>query len=138
MKTVEDIIADAQAYEWAQPEPLRRELEPPDPYPIDALGDLLAPTAQLLRRVIQSPAEICAQSVLAAATLSTQGHADVLIDGRRFPLSEFFVTVGESGVRKSATDVAALAPVTQRQKDLQVRYREELMDVSLSHDIWKQ
>jgi hypothetical protein len=38
------------------------------------------------------PYELRPPEPLAAATLATQGHADVLIDGRHLPLSEFFLT----------------------------------------------
>ncbi|MSQ17735.1 MAG: DUF3987 domain-containing protein [Dehalococcoidia bacterium] len=137
MTTVNDVIANAQPYEGAPPEPLRRQVDPPETYPIDALGDLLTPAARLLHAVIRSPEAICAQSVLAAATLTTQGHADVLIDGRRLPLSEFFISVGESGVRKSATDRAALAPVKNHQRKLLEEYTELRLEADIAGAMWK-
>ncbi|HEY9787973.1 MAG TPA: DUF3987 domain-containing protein, partial [Candidatus Obscuribacterales bacterium] len=58
--------------------------------------------------MIRAPLALCAISFLAAANLAVQAHADVEIDGRVSPVSEFFVTVAESGARKSATDSEAL------------------------------
>ena len=99
-------------------------------------GGVLVRAARVLHDVIRSPDAICAQSVLAAATLSTQGHADVLIDGRRLPLTEFFISVGESGVRKSATDRAALAPVAKRQMELMEKYGEDKAAFDIETAIW--
>src|SRR5690606_21036413 len=50
----------------------------------------------------------CGQSILSAASLAVQAHADVVIDGRREPLSLWHVTVGDSGERKSGADRWAL------------------------------
>jgi hypothetical protein len=62
-----------------------------------------------MHEVVQAPDAICAQSILTAASLAVQAHADVVTDGRREPLSLWAVTVAESGERKSAVDDLALA-----------------------------
>ncbi len=92
----------------AAPEPLRRPLAAPLPYPIEALGEVLGAAAERIHAVVQCPAAMCGQSILAAASLAVQAHADVVIDGRREPLSLWHVTVGLSGERKSAADGWAL------------------------------
>src|SRR5687768_3110379 len=91
---------------------------------MDALDDVLAPMARLLHKVIRAPDAVCAQSALATGNLAVQAHGNILIDGRLLPLSEFFISVGESGVRKSAADQAALAPVIKRQRLLFQGYEE--------------
>jgi hypothetical protein len=58
--------------------------------------------------VVQAPAGLCGQSVLAAASLAVQAHADVSLSGNVEPLSLFHVTIGASGERKSAVDKWAL------------------------------
>src|SRR5262245_16384928 len=55
-----------------EPEPLRRPLPPADPYPIDALGPILSAAAQRIHDVVQAPAALCGQSILAAAALAVQ------------------------------------------------------------------
>jgi Protein of unknown function (DUF3987) len=137
MTTVKDTVSGAQPYELPQPEPLRRLPDPPEPYPTAALGDILGPAAGVLHEAIRSPEAISAQSVLAAATLATQGHANVLIDGRRLPLSEFFISVGESGIRKSATDQAALAPVAKRQRKLLEAYGQDRLKADIDSAMWR-
>lgn len=102
--------------------PLQREMPQPTPFPIKALGEVLGQVALKCNEVIQAPLAICGNSILAAATLAVQGHANCLIDGRRFPLSEFFVTIGESGERKSEVDKNALWPHRKHQTNLCRQY----------------
>ncbi len=113
------------------PEPLRRALPAPGPFPIDALGDVLGSAAQAMAEVIQAPAATCGQSVLAAASLAVQPHGDVEIDGRVSPTSENFVSVGESGARKSAVDQVALWPHRKHEKALAEKYAEEIEDYKI-------
>ena len=113
---------------WGELLPLRREIPEAEPYPVDALGDVLAPFVKKMREVIQTPDSICASSVLAAASLATQAHIDIDIAGRKFPLSLFFITIGESGERKTAVDAEALAPVRKFQRDRLDVYALEMAD----------
>src|SRR5262245_47657467 len=89
VRMVEDVKAEA-------PRPLMRELPPADPFPVDALGDVLAPAARAIHDRVQAPLAICGQSVLAAADLATQAHVDVVLPiggGQPKPVSNYFVTV---------------------------------------------
>jgi hypothetical protein len=106
-------------------EPLRRGLPPSAPYPVDALGPLLAPMVYQLRAVVQVPEALCAQAVLAAAALAVQGHANVEIDGRVYPLSLFLVSIGESGERKRAVDHWALRVHKAHEEQLHYAYGSE-------------
>src|SRR4051794_33295821 len=66
---------------------------------------------------------ICAQSVLACATLASQGHADVeLPTGQTRPCSNYFVTVAESGERKSSADAEALWPIRTHERKLREEF----------------
>src|SRR5690625_1220116 len=91
-----------------EPEPLRRPMPPAAEYPMDALGPILGPAARAIHEAVQAPAAMCGTSVLAAASLAAQGRADVVVDGRREPLTLWAVTIGESGERKSGVDEWAL------------------------------
>src|SRR5947207_9941681 len=59
------------------PRPLMRELPPADPFPVDVLGVVLGAAARAIHDRVQAPLAIGAQSVLGAATLAVQAHADV-------------------------------------------------------------
>jgi Protein of unknown function (DUF3987) len=99
--------------------PLQRELDAAAVFPVQALGEVLCNAALALEEAIQAPIAICGNSVLAAAHLAAQAHANVVVDGRPSPISEFFITVGGSGERKSAVDRFALKEVRAHEKRLQ-------------------
>jgi hypothetical protein len=123
--------------DWPDPEPLRRTPDPPEPFPVEALGGVLTPAARAMHGIIKAPAAICGQAVLATANLAVQGFANVEIDGRRFPLSEFFLSVAESGDRKSATDHAALVPVEAYGKELMGDYQKDFQKYENELLLWK-
>lgn len=83
-----------------------------------------------LKERTQAPHVLCAQSLLAAITLSHQHLADVEIpgiggEGARRPLSNFFVTIARSGERKSTADSIALEGIEHHRKNLEKAYSEE-------------
>lgn len=105
------------------PEPLFRELPPAEDFPLEALGDVLSPMATAMNEIIQAPPALCGQSVLAAASLAVQAHADIEIVGRVLPASLYLITVADSGERKTACDREALAPHRKHEGDLIEAYQ---------------
>ncbi len=110
------------------PRPLRRELSPAKPFPIDALGQVLGAATRAIIDKVQCGDAIAACSVLAAASLVVQAHADVVqpATGRARPLSLYIYTVAASGDRKSAADHEALSPIRAREQALGAQYKAEL------------
>ncbi len=120
------------------PRPLMRELPPADPFPVDALGDVLEPAARAIQDRVRAPMAMCGQSVLAATTLVVQGHADVIPPTRQArPLSNYFVTVGVSGERKTAVDTEALWPIRKHEAKLRETYDAEHPDYLNAFAAWK-
>jgi len=80
--------------------PVPRELAPCPIQSGEALGPIRK-AAEAVREATRAPFAICAQSVLAAATLAVQPHRDVgLPGGGRKPLTGLFATdVGRGCVR---------------------------------------
>ncbi|KAF1688165.1 hypothetical protein B1992_01760 [Pseudoxanthomonas broegbernensis] len=126
LDTLPMLAAPAVRVEGFAPEPLRRPVPPPEPYPLAELGPVLQPAAESLRRVIQAPDAVCGASVLAAASLAAQALADVEIDGRTVPLSLWMLTVAESGERKSAVDAEAMRAARDHEKALAKSHEVEL------------
>ena len=120
-----------------EPLPLRRELPKSEPFPLEVLPSVLRGMADKILETTQPPVALVGQSLLAAASLAVQSQADISIDGRIFPLSSFFVTVGESGERKTAVDNAILAPHRERERELIELERATLPDYQASHEAWK-
>jgi hypothetical protein len=115
------IIGMAEDARPEPPRPLMRELPPADPYPTDALGDVLASAAHAIHDRVRAPLAIGAQSVLGAAALAIQGHADVVLPigpGQARPLACYLITVAASGERKSACDAEAMWPIRRREEAL--------------------
>jgi hypothetical protein len=107
------------------PRPLTRELPPAEPFPADALGSVLGNAAQAILDRVQVPMAIGAQSVLAAAALAVQGHADIELPigrGSRRPVGDYFVTVAASGDRKSEADRQALWPIEKHEAVLRAKH----------------
>jgi hypothetical protein len=117
--------------------PLQREITPPPDFPVEALGPVLGDAAKKMSEVIQAPIAICGQSILAATALAIQGHADIFIDGRKFPTSNFFLTIGESGERKSAVDNQALRPHREHQKKLKNDFDLQIKTYQNATEVYK-
>ena len=119
------------------PIPLFASLPEPEPYPIEALGGVLAEAAAAICRKIQVPNAIAAQSVLAAAALTAQALADVELPyGQKRPLSLFFLSIAGSGDRKTSADNEALWPIRQRESALNEKYRNERHAWDIADTVW--
>jgi hypothetical protein len=84
---------------------------------------VLANAAEAIHSRVRAHISICASSVLAAVNYAVQGHADVeLPNGQSRPVSLYFISIAESGDRKSSTDHEALRPVYAREAVLREHY----------------
>lgn len=119
------------------PEPLQRQVPSPEPFPFDDLGAVLGNAARRIHEIVKAPDAICGQSVLAAAALVAQPYIDIQIDGRVRPLSLYFLTVAESGDRKSAVDDIALKPVRDYEKMLYRSFVNEKVKYRNDRDLWE-
>jgi hypothetical protein len=114
------VADDAAARATTAPDPkqpLFRPLPPPEAFPLAALG-ALEPAASAVQQLTQAPAAICAQSVLAAATLAVQAHYDVELPTGRKPLTALFLSIAESGERKTSTDALATEAIKRHEARL--------------------
>ena len=120
---VDALAAALRPPRLAGPDPLRREPPDPEPYPMGALGPILAPAVDALARIIQAPPAMISQSLLAAAAYCVQPHGNVIIDGRIMPMALYCISIGASGERKSAVDSQALKPIVEKQRALVTAYQ---------------
>ena len=117
--------------------PLFRPLPPALEFPMHALGELRH-AAEAIQMRTQAPAALCAQSVLAAATLAVQAHRDVdLPGGGRRPLTGLFASVAESGERKTSVDRIALAPAYKIEEQWRQEREGQVMAFANDLDAWK-
>lgn len=109
------------------PLPLVAELEPPQPFPMDALPAVLGEYGRVIHRCTQAPDAIVGNSILAAASLAVQPYANVVLPyGASVPASLYFTSVAESGERKSAVDRLALHAHTVFEKAKSDEQREAI------------
>lgn len=127
----------AKTVETEPPRPLMRPVGVPEAFPIQAMEGVLKGAADGIVDIVQVPDAMACQSVLAAATLATQGLANVeLPTGQRRPLSGFFITVAGSGERKSASDGLASDPVRDHEECLRQQYEADRIDYELTKDAY--
>ena len=99
--------------EWPEPEPLNSP-DDPLPYPLEALPDEIREAVEEVLCFAQSPPPLAACSALAALSLVGQGLADVRrTEGLTGPISLFFLTMADSGERKSSVDGHFMAGIRE-------------------------
>lgn len=135
--SIEDRIAAKTGFTYTGlaegPVPLLPPMSEPTPFPIAALGQILGDAAEAITDLVQCPEAVAGQSVLAAASLVTQAHADVELPiGQIRPLSLFMVTVAPSGERKSAADSEALWPIRKHEQNLRDQYNLEFTEYAIA------
>lgn len=107
------------APDWPLLDPLpEASAQEPEPFPFDGLGPMLGEAARAIANDVQAPDALAGGSVLAAAALAVQAHADIeLPHGDLAPLSLFVVGGALSGDRKSATDKVACKPIEDARRE---------------------
>ena len=111
-------------------------------FPLDALGPLLGEAARRLAYHVQVPEGMAGQSVLAVAALVAQAYINVQRGTIGLgPVSLFFLSVAESGDRKSSVDRLALAPIRayearriQAMEGQLKRYKTEMQAWEMRHE----
>lgn len=107
------------------------------PYPVDALPPLLKDAVEAISDMTQCDPAIAAGSVLGAASLAVQAHADVITPhGQTVATSLYLVTLAESGDRKSAADKLAMAAVREAEAAGQEARRAGWGDYMRAKDAW--
>jgi hypothetical protein len=130
-------VEEAEVHEQEPPRPLTREQPPAERFPTEALGEILGGAVQAIVNIIQVPEALAGQSVLAAATLAVQSHADIrLPTGQRKPISSFFVTIASSGDRKTSSDLEAMRAVQEREDELLAEYEAKQAQYALERESW--
>lgn len=107
--------------------PLVVELDPPERFPMDSLPGILGDYGRVIQRCTQAPDAIVGNSLLAAASLAVQPHANVVLPyGASVPTSLYINSVAESGERKSAVDQLVLRAHATFEKAKSNTHREEM------------
>lgn len=122
---------------WPEPEPITKE-DGPRPYPIDAIPDGIRQAVQEVLAFSQSPPALAACSALSALSLAGQGLADVRrAEGLTGPVSLFFLTLNDSGERKSSVDGLFTESIRERELRQAEAAKPELARYRADHAAWE-
>lgn len=98
-----------------KPLPLRKTLKPEE-YPAERLPPIIRDAVQEVQEYIQAPMALVAACALAVVSAAVQARFDVRRDAvLTGPSSLYFLTVAESGERKTAIDNLFMAPLKEWQ-----------------------
>jgi len=136
---IKSILASAEIVKVEPPQPLQPAPDSPVPYPVHALGGYLSKVVMAIYQKTRTPEAICAQSVLAAASLVMQSRSDVTLPfGQKRPLSNFFLSIAETGERKSSADSEAIQAIKEYEGKLDGQYQAEYDQWKSEQDVWEQ
>lgn len=107
-------------------------------FPVDTLPDVIRKAVLGVEYIVQCPAEMAGQGILAAANFAVQAHVDVdmPVYGAR-PVNEFFVTIGATGERKSGVDRLVLAGVQAWQDDQFATWEARKAEAQEALEAWE-
>lgn len=111
---------------------------PERPYPTHAFPKSVADAILEVQRHVQAPMPMTALTFLSTMSAAIQGVADVQMPtGQIKPTSTFGISVGESGVRKSATDEIVAKPIYQRDALAQEHFKKQCHVLKRERDRWQ-
>jgi hypothetical protein len=124
--------------EWQNPIPLVREEEEAQPYPVDDLGPIIGEAVKEFQNYGKQPISMVGSSALATASLCCQGLADVSRDSQNTgPISLSFLSIAESGERKTSTDKAFSKSLREWQRDKAEENKDEVRKSVALHAAWE-
>lgn len=107
-------------------------------FPLDLLPPIISNAIREIHEKIGADIKICGQSVLAVVSLTTQHLAKVeQLQGSFCHTNEFFLTVAQSGYRKSSVDGETKEGVSRLEGFLRKNYKHALKKFKDEMDVWK-
>lgn len=107
-------------------------------YPVDALSPIIRDAVYEVQSHLQAPAPLIAASALSAVAIACQGILDVRSPiGSVTPTSLFFLSIADSGERKSSTDKLFSQPIFEFQQEQYEHYQQKLPLYESQLAAWK-
>ena len=122
---------------WPDPQPLVPHLVS-EPYPVSALPEKIRYAVEQVQFYVQAPMALVAGSALSNVALAVQHQFDVSRDAAlHSPISLYFLTIAESGERKSACDNLFSSEIRAYQEYHAVASKPEIEKFKALLDIWQ-
>lgn len=121
-----------------KPQPLRREIRPEE-YPIESLPPLIADAVREVQAYVQAPMAMVAACALSVVSAAVQTRFDIRRDAvLTGPSSLYFLTVAESGERKTAIDKLFMTPLREWEARQARAAREAKEQYDLALEEWEE
>jgi putative DNA primase/helicase len=135
--TADDILGlPTTASAWQEPEPLIAKIAP-EPYPIDALPEIVRAAIEEVVGFVKAPIPLVASTALGALSLAIQAHVDVQrAEKLEGPVGLFLLTIADSGERKSTCDGFFTRTIRQYQDEQAEALKPELELYKAAVDVW--
>ena len=128
----------AKKIEWTEPEPLISDAEPPPPYPIEALPDLMRHAVEEVQRFAQTPVEMVASSAMSAVSISAQHLVDVRrTTALQGPNGLYYLIIADSGDRKTTLDRFFMAPIIEYERQEREKGKATEADHAAEMAVWE-
>ena len=127
-----------QSLPWKQAVPLRKELKPDD-YPLHNLPSVIADAVREVQAYVQAPMAMVAACALAVVSAAVQARFDVRRDAVLCgPSALYFMTVGESGERKTKVDDMFMTALNEWQDGQTRKARDDTAVYEANLEAWEQ
>lgn len=129
----------SQTPKWGIPQPITPK-PAKQPYPVDVLPPILKNAVIEIAEQTQAPIAMVACSALATLSTAVQGHINVQRPGSRNligPTSLYFLTLADSGERKSTVDREFTEPIQVFEETAQREAATDLAEYQALHDVWQ-
>jgi putative DNA primase/helicase len=136
LPSVEDRADDPRDEPWPQPLALVATIDA-EAYPLDALPDIIRQAVDEVQGFTKAPFPMVASCALAALSLSAQSLIDVRrADKLTGPVGLFFLTIADSGERKSTCDGFFSSPIKEYDRQQEEKAKPERRRYLAALDAW--
>lgn len=120
------------------PVPLRKDLKPEE-YPLAYLPPIIRNAVEEVQAYVQAPVALVAACALSVVSAAVQARYDIQRDAILCgPSSLYFLTVAESGERKTAIDRLFMVPLSEWQAKQSRAYREQRAQYDVALEAWQE
>lgn len=122
---------------WGDPLPLSKSLLP-ESYPVEALPDCIKNAVIEVQGFTKAPVPLVASCALAALSLAGQSFVNIKRDDKLTgPVSLFFLTIADSGERKSTCDGFFMQAVREYESEQAELAKPKFVEYNVNHAVWK-
>lgn len=120
-----------------EPKPLRRD-EHPEDYPLHRLPGVIGKAVREVAEFVQAPVAMVAASALSVVSAAVQTQFSVSRNSRMHsPASLYFLTVAESGERKSTVDGMFIKPLREWEARQRHDAKQQASEYQEATDAWE-